>query len=145
MRGFTLQEADDGSIGYVERLLERADLPTADVRSGPGTFYVGRHGGSRVGVGGLERDGSNALLRSVAVEPSVRGRGFGTALCDRLERKARSGDVETVYLLTTTATDFFASRGYVEVEREAAPAAIRETTEFTELCPSTATCMEKSL
>jgi len=98
-----------------------------------------------VGVGGLERDGSNALLRSVAVEPSVRGRGFGTALCDRLERKARSGDVETVYLLTTTATDFFASRGYVEVEREAAPAAIRETTEFTELCPSTATCMEKSL
>jgi len=145
MRGFTLREADDGSIAYVERLLQRVDLPTADVRSDPGTFYVGRHGGARVGVGGLERYGSNALLRSVAVEPSVRGRGFGTALCDRLEQKARSGDVETLCLLTTTASEFFAGNGYVEVEREVAPAAIRETGEFAELCPNSATCMEKSL
>jgi len=145
MRGFTLQQADEGSIDYVERLLERADLPTADVRSGHGRFYVGRHGGARVGVGGLEIYGSDALLRSVAVEPSVRGRGFGTALCERLERKARSGDVETLYLLTRTAADFFASQGYVETEREATPPEIRETTEFAELCPSSATCLEKEL
>jgi amino-acid N-acetyltransferase len=81
----------------------------------------------------------------VAVEPSVRGRGFGTTLCDRLERNARSADVETLYLLTTTAADFFAELGYVESERENAPISIRDTTEFAELCPATATCMEKSL
>jgi len=145
MRGFTLRAVDDASIDYVVRLLERAGLPTAGVRSDPSRFYVGRHGGARVGVGGLEVYGSNALLRSVAVEPSVRGRGFGTALCDRLERKARTADVETMYLLTTTEADFFAGLGYGEIDRENAPTSIRETTEFAELCPSTATCLEKSL
>jgi amino-acid N-acetyltransferase len=145
MRGLTLREVDEASIGYVERLLERADLPTADVRSSAATFYVGRHGGGRVGVAGLEIHGSDALLRSVAVEPSVRGRGFGTALCDRLERKARTGDVETLYLLTTTATDFFVGLGYVETERAKVPAPIRGTAEFADLCPSSATCLQKSL
>jgi amino-acid N-acetyltransferase len=145
MRGLTLDQADDGSTGYVEQLLERSDLPTADLRSGPGQFYVARHGTGRVGVGGLEVYGSNALLRSVAVEPSLRGQGFGTGLCDALERKARAEDVETLYLLTTTAAGFFAGHGYVEIDREATPPEICETTEFAELCPSSATCLRKEL
>jgi amino-acid N-acetyltransferase len=145
MRDLTLQQADESSIGYVERLLERADLPTDGVRAHPERFYIARHRDARVGVGGLELYGAVGLLRSVAVERSVRGRGYGTDLCDSLEGRACDSGAESLYLLTTTAEAFFGDRGYEEIERPAVPDAIRETAEFAELCPSTATVLRKSL
>jgi amino-acid N-acetyltransferase len=141
----TLERVDVDALAYVEVLLEENDLPSADVRSKPECFYVAREGDERVGVGGVEVYGSDGLLRSVAVERSVRGEGIGTALCDRLEAVAGEDGVGTLYLLTTTAREFFADRGYAEVERTEAPEAIRATTEFADLCPSTAACMRKRL
>lgn len=141
----TLRRADGDRLSYVETLLERNGLPSRDVRSAPGRFYVASVGADPVGVGGVEAYGSVGLLRSVVVERVARGRGLGTALCDALEARAADGGVETLYLLTTTAAGFFADRGYVEVERSVAPAPIRRTAEFDDLCPETATCMRKPL
>lgn len=141
----TLRRADEGALSYVETLLAENDLPSADVRTSPARFYVGYDGDDRVGIGGIERYGTDGLLRSVVVERSARGNGYGTALCDALERRARADGLETLYLLTTTAAGFFAGRGYEELERADAPAAIRETTEFDELCPASATCLRTSL
>ena len=141
----TLRRADESALSDVETLLAENDLPSADVRTSPARFYVGYDGDDRVGIGGLERYGPDGLLRSVVVERSARGNGYGTALCDALERRARAEGVERLYLLTTTAAAFFAARGYEELERSDAPAAIRETSEFDELCPASAACMRKSL
>ena len=141
----TLRRADESTLPYVEALLECSGLPSADVRSKPDCFYVGYDGDERVGVGGLEIYGPAGLLRSVAIERSLRGRGYGTELCDALEAEARADGVETLYLLTTTASEFFADRGYAEVERSAVPATIRRTDEFDDLCPETALCMRRSL
>ena len=142
----TLRRADDdGTIPLVETLLEENDLPSRDVRSKPGCFYVGYDGGDPVCVGGVEVCGTDGLLRSVVVERSARGGGFGTALCEALEREARAEGVETLYLLTTTASGFFADHGYAEVDRADAPAAVQQTTEFDDLCPATAVCMRKPL
>ena len=141
----TLEAADDGTLAYVESLLEESGLPSADVRSKPGCFYVAYDGDKAVGIGGIERRGAAGLLRSVAVERSARGEGLGTALCEQLEAVARDEDVEVLYLLTTTASGFFVDRGYVEIERREAPVAIRGTTEFADLCPETAVCMRKPL
>jgi amino-acid N-acetyltransferase len=143
MDGVTLEPA--GDLGYVESLLAGADLPTSDVPEHPDRFYVARDGADRVGVGGVERYGADALLRSVVVEASVRGTGYGSALCDALEERAREDGVETLYLLTTTAAGFFAGRGYERIERSAVPEAVRETTEFSALCPDSATCMRREL
>ncbi|WP_254769187.1 arsenic resistance N-acetyltransferase ArsN2 [Salinilacihabitans rarus] len=140
----TLRRAD-ADLSYVESLLDANDLPSRDVRENPDCFYVASDGDDRVGVGGIERYGADGLLRSVVVERSARGNGFGTALCEALEAEARADGVERLYLLTTTAAGFFAARGYAEVERADAPPAIRRTTEFDELCPATAACMRKSL
>lgn len=147
MSGATLalRRADEPDLSYVETLLERNDLPAADVRSKPECFSVAYDGDARVGVGGLEVRGTVGLLRSVAVERSARGEGYGTAICEALERRARDDDVDALYLLTTTARDFFADRGYESVDRSAAPAQIRETTEFADLCPASAACMRKTL
>lgn len=139
----TLRRADD--LAYVESVLERNDLPSADVRSKPDCFYVGHDGEARVGVGGIERYGTAGLLRSLVVERSMRRDGVGTALCAALETAARSDGVETLFLLTTTASEFFADRGYAEIERADAPDAVQRTAEFTDLCPETAACMRKSL
>ena len=141
----TLRRADDGDLSYVETLLEKNNLPSRDVRSKTDCFYLGYDGGRSVGIGGVETHGADGLLRSVVVERSAREAGYGTAMCEALEAEARSTGVETLYLLTTTARGFFADRGYVETERATAPAAIRRTAEFDDLCPSTATCMKKSL
>ncbi|ELZ22816.1 N-acetyltransferase GCN5 [Haloterrigena salina JCM 13891] len=140
-----LRRADESDLPYVERLLSDEGLPSADVRSSPARFYVGYDGDERIGVGGLERYGTDGLLRSVVVERSARADGYGTALCAALERRARADGVETLYLLTTTAAEFFAERGYEYVERTDAPSAIRETTEFDELCPASAACLRKSV
>ena len=53
--------------------------------------------------------------------------------------------VETLYLLTTTAAQFFARRGYEAVPRSEAPAAIAATAQFSELCPASSTFMRKVL
>lgn len=141
----TLRQADETTLSYVVDLLEASGLPSSDVQSKPEWFYVGYHGSDRVGVGGLEVHGRAGLLRSLVVQPSVRGEGLGTALCKAVERRARDEGVETAYLLTTTAAEFFAGLGYDEIERAAAPSPIQQTTEFDTLCPSSAICMRKRL
>ncbi|EMA52660.1 MULTISPECIES: arsenic resistance N-acetyltransferase ArsN2 [Halococcus] len=141
----TIQQADDSHCSYIEALLERNDLPSRNIRSKPDCFYLGYEGGDPVGIAGIEGDEAEQLLRSVVVERSARGNGFGTALCDALEERASADGVEALFLLTTTAADFFADRGYAEIERSAAPPTIQATTEFGELCPATATCMRKFL
>jgi amino-acid N-acetyltransferase len=139
-------DADDADfLDYVERLLARNDLPTADVRATPDSFFVAFDAGERIGVGGIEGFPPDGLLRSVVVEESMRGRGAGAALCDRLEHEAASDGIDTLYLLTTTAADFFAARGYESVDRADAPASVRETSQFESLCPATATVMRKRL
>ncbi len=85
--------------------------------------------------------GSDALLRSVVVEPGSRGEGVGTAVCDALAERAASEGVERLYLLTTSAEGFFGDRGYEAVERDAVPRRVRETTQFDSLCPASATAM----
>lgn len=135
----------EGDLDYVERLLSRNNLPTLDLEATPAEFYYATADGERVGIGGLEDYGDVGLLRSVVVEAPKREQGYGTRLCEALETTARDTGIETLYLLTTTASEFFAAEGYSTLERSAVPDAIRGTTEFEELCPSTATCMRKSL
>ena len=136
-------EGDD--LDRVEALLVAGGLPTDDVRTKPECFFLARDGEAVVGAGGLEVYGSDGLLRSVVVAEPYRGRGYGGALCDALEARAREHGVGTLYLLTTTAAGFFRGRGYEATDREAVPPAVRRTTEFADLCPDSATCIRLDL
>ena len=138
-----LREAGPEELETVGSLLERYGLPTADLRDGPGTFYLAEVDGSVVGVGGLEAHEEAGLLRSVAVETT--GEGHGTSICAALEARARDRGLQALYLLTETAAGFFESLGYERIERGDAPPAIRGTEEFAELCGGTAVCLRKRL
>ena len=141
----TLREASGDDLNRVESLLAANGLPSEDVRAKPGSFFVALSGEDVVGAGGVEVHGTDGLLRSLVIVEHARGRGYGKTVCERLEEYARERGVERLYLLTTTAAAFFRARGYEEVPRDEAPPAIRGTTEFTDLCPDSATCLTKRL
>lgn len=140
-----LRPTEPADRPYVETILDANGLPVADLDEAIDDLYIAEGPSGRVGVGGLEQYGENALLRSVAVEESVRGKGYGTTICERLLDRARADGVTRVYLLTTTAAEFFADLGFDETDRETVPESIQHTTEFSDLCPSTATCMKRDL
>lgn len=130
----------------VRQLLDGAKLPTADLGAGQLEHFFGC-GPEQApkGVVGLELYGEDALLRSLAVDPATRGRGCAKALVARAERHAREQGAQRVYLLTTTAADFFAHLGYKRVERDNAPDSIRATSEFSALCPASSVLMAKEI
>lgn len=141
----TLKGATQEDLDRIVDLLEEHDLPFDDVRSEPRCFLLASSGSTFVGIAGLETFGAVGLLRSVVVVGPRRGRGYGSALIDAVEDHARTNQVGTLYLLTTTAAEFFRQVGYTEVPRESVPPDIAETPEFTDLCPATATCMWKDV
>jgi N-acetylglutamate synthase-like GNAT family acetyltransferase len=129
----------------IRALLERAGLPTSDLESTRPEFAVLRENGRVIAAGALQRFGSLALLRSVVVAPDRRGSGLGLAIVSELERMARAAQVSRLVLLTQTAAEFFARQGYRVIERSSVPQDMQGSAEFRSLCPSSATCMAKSL
>ena len=135
--------ADD--LIAIRALLERSGLPTSDLESARPEFAVMREDGEVIAAGALQRFGSAALLRSVVVAPHRRGSGLGQAMVTGLEHIACAARISRLVLLTQTAAEFFARQGYRVIERGTAPQDMRESEEFRSLCPSSATCMAKSL
>lgn len=128
------------------RLLESAGLPTSDLTTTSIEHFLSlRDGQTLVGVVGLDVVGEIALLRSLVVDPARRERGSGGELVRAAEAHAAQHSVRQLYLLTTTADRFFASRGYVNADRAHAPDAIRRMRQFAELCPASSTFMTKAL
>ena len=77
----------------------------------------------------------------MVVAPTARGTGLGRALvADRLAW-ARRERLAAVYLLTTTAPDFFATLGFERSPRGAAPEGIRRSREFATICPGSSVLM----
>jgi amino-acid N-acetyltransferase len=140
-----LRAADADDHPALLALLERCGLPTSDINVATlMDFIIAEEGGQLVGSAGLERHGDVALLRSVAVDPHWRGRGIATALVNAVEQLARDSGVQSLWLLTTTAPEFFARSGFMPAVRESAPQRIRNSVEFRTLCPATAVCLSKT-
>lgn len=126
----------------VMALLTASGLPVADLVPEDMHGFLGIHvEGSLVAVGGLQRAGSDGLLRSVATDPGFRGRGYAERIVNALESSALRCGVRSLYLLTETATGYFERRGYRAADRSSAPVDIATTTQFTELCPDSAAFM----
>lgn len=140
-----VRAAEPADYDRVAALLDANDLPHRDLQPEEATVLVAVDDGDVVGAGALEQYAPNALLRSLVVADSRRGRGYGEALCDSLESHARTNGTDALYLLTTSATGFFRARGYEVVDRERAPEAIRQTSQFADVCPTSATCLRTSL
>lgn len=128
-------------VQRVLALLEQNGLPTLGFDSCVESALVAREDDKLVGSVGLELYGSFALLRSLAVADSSRGRGLGAALTLAALELAGGRGVQGVYLLTETAGEFFPRFGFRAIDRAAVPAEVRESPEFTSACPESALAM----
>lgn len=132
-------------LSCIRDLLQRAQLPVADLESSEVVFLVADLDGVPVGAVGLQVFGASALLRSLVVSDDRRGTGLGRALLSAAEDMARRMQVRELVLLTTSAGPWFARHGFAGCDRAHVAAPIRSSAEFTRLCPASALCMSKPL
>lgn len=131
---------------WIRQLLTVCGLPQEDLtKEHLNNFLIYKEKGQILGVVGLEVLGKVALLRSLAVEARSRNRGIASQLIIKIEEYARSLSIEKIFLLTTSAEEFFANRGYQLIERRLVPQEIQKTREFQNLCPDSSVCLTKNL
>ena len=130
----------------IRQLLTLCDLPESDITPEQlRHFLVLKEKGQIIGVVGIETFGRFGLLRSLAIDPGHRRRGFASQIVEKAEEYAASLKIDTLYLLTMKAEGFFSKRDYRRVQRDSAPAPVQGTAEFKNLCPVSAVCMVKHL
>lgn len=142
----SIRSATVSNMDAVIELLKNADLPFEDV---PGifgeSFGVAVFNDNIAGAAGIERCGDVGLFRSAAIRADQRGKGIGEALTRNRIEWARRNGLKELYLLTTTAADYFPRYGFEEVPRDSVPAGVAGSSEFTSLCRSTAKVMRLNL
>ena len=145
-----VRDAKQNDWQSVLRLLGQAGLPVADL--GPEQledfliaerFLTGR--AETLGIIGLQRFNQVGLLRSLVVSQEDRKSGLGKRLVSAIEANACCRGVKDLWLLTIDAERFFESIGYKMMSRDSAPDSIRNTEEFSGLCPDGAYLMRKML
>lgn len=143
--GFEIVLATSADVETVSEMLRAADLPAEGVDHLTGTLWLARDGDDIAGCVGLEFHGDDALLRSLCVAPGQRGRGVGDALVRVALGHAAERRLRGVYLLTTTAADYFPRHGFRRIERDAVSPAVRRSAEFASLCPASAVVMAREV
>lgn len=125
-------------------LLQKNNLPTADL-NGDTKLFGTYEDGELIGMAGIELYGADALLRSVCVDEAYRSKGMAEILTEHIEQYAKQEGAHTMYLLTTTAENYFKRKGFVKVDRNNVPQAIKQSSEFSSVCPSSAVVLKKEL
>jgi len=126
-------------------LLNAEELPTEDLPEQLEHFFVALNNGTIVGAIGLEKYGSCGLLRSMVVNKDHRNKNIAAALVTELENYALTKGIAEMYLLTETAAAYFEKKGYSKIERADVPTALHASSEFSHVCPVSATVMKKQL
>jgi amino-acid N-acetyltransferase len=144
MADWRLRPASPDDLGVARGMLAAAGLPTEDLSS-ESLAIVAEAAGDIAGIIGLERFTGRGLLRSLVVSDRFRGRGLGNTLVAALEEHALEMGVTELWLLTIDADRWFAGHAYEVIERGDAPEDIRNTREFSSLCPGDAVLMRKEL
>ena len=126
-------------------LLQSQKLPEEDLPLSLTDFYTALEGDELTGVIGMERYGQYGLLRSMVVHPDYRNRHIAETLVKMLEEKAASSGITSVFLLTETAADYFRKKEYHTITRDEVPNDVKQSSEFSHVCPVSAIVMKKQL
>lgn len=121
--------------------LQAENLPTVDLIAPNKVFWRLLHTGVVAGYVGLELHENSALLRSLVIDQTFKGRGLGRELVRGATAEAKTYGMQSLWLLTKTAQPFFEHLGWQVTDRAAAPADIRNSEEFKGLCPASAACL----
>jgi N-acetylglutamate synthase-like GNAT family acetyltransferase len=132
-------EEIEGYDSTLTAALKAAGLPADDLTEPGRHFFCFTQGARLIGYIGWElHQEQNALLRSLVVPPSERGKGVGKAMVSWALTRLTALGVADVFVLTTTAESFAVKLGFARCERHSAPQSIRESRQFAGLCPASA-------
>ena len=129
----------------IERLLSEHHLPLDGLSEHLATTLVVRDGDAVVGAAAVEVHPDGGLLRSVVVSAGLRGTGVGRRLVQSIIEIARDRRLPALYLLTTTAADYFPRLGFTPIERQSVPPGVQQSIEFRSACPASATVLRLNL
>jgi amino-acid N-acetyltransferase len=138
-----IERAERADLASVLALLGRHGLPLDGAGSLGDTLIVARRNGHIVGAAGLELYADGALLRSVVVDARAQGHGLGHRLTEAALTLAREHGLTAVFLLTTTAAEFFPRFGFERINRDEVPESVRQSVEFQSACPASAVVMRR--
>jgi amino-acid N-acetyltransferase len=141
----TVANAQPHDLPAVLALLDRSALPRDGLADHFDLALVARDGAAIVGSAAIERYGDAGLLRSVAVDPDYRGQGLGAQLVGSALEQAQRVGLQTIYLFTETAADFFPRFGFRPVARADVAPAVQQSVEFMSACPESALVMRAEL
>jgi amino-acid N-acetyltransferase len=120
-------------------------LPLDGAREHLRTFMVAHDESGLMACAGLELHPPAALVRSVAVRETHRGRRLDQELLVRLFAEALKERIEILVLLTQTAEPCFHKQGLRTVPRSRLPQEVGGSAEFRGACPESATAMMMNL
>jgi amino-acid N-acetyltransferase len=140
-----IRKARKSDLAAVERLLSASKLPLDGVRDHFSDFIVAEANDDIEGVVGLEKYDSVALLRSAVVAPECRGSGIGRQLVEEVLKRAEADGIDELYLLTTTAENYFPRFGFTATTRAGVPEKLKSSAEFQGACPDTAVVMKRRI
>lgn len=117
--GDAMRPARGSDMPAVRELLQTVGLTEEPARDDQSpTFFVLHNEQGLMGAVALEVLGDDAILRALSVHPEARGAGYGWMLADMAVSQARWRGVRRIYLLTESASDFFAAKfGFRVVDR----------------------------
>lgn len=139
----TLKQLTREDFSALQALLKQANLPTNDLNNTRHIFIGAFENDILIGSAGLEINGHYGLIRSVV---STRKKlGTGKLLVQKIEKLASENEIKDLFLLTESAANFFEKLGYTISDRQKVPNELLVNPQFTQLCPSSAICMSKTL
>jgi arsenate reductase len=140
---YQVTAAVNEDLPSIAMLLTSNQLPVEDIVPGKQRFWIIKENDRIIGVAGLEQFGEFALLRSLAMDAGYRNKGLAAQLLNAVFEYAKRAGIKELYLLTETAEIYFEKKGFQKIGREAVPEPVKESKEFSHLCPSTAIVMKK--
>lgn len=138
-------QANQTHRSTIIELLKTEKLPVDDLPGNFDHFFVAIVDDIVVGAIGLEHYPPLGLLRSMVVREDYRNQKIAGTLVETLEKHASNLSIDSIFLLTETASTWFDKKNYQRVERTEVPDAIKQSTEFSSVCPVSAIVMKKTL
>jgi UDP-N-acetylmuramate: L-alanyl-gamma-D-glutamyl-meso-diaminopimelate ligase len=131
--GDAMRPARRSDMAAVRTLLATAGLDDEPARDDQfPSFYLLHNETGLAGTVALEVMGDDAVLRALAVHTEARGAGYGWMLADMAVGQARWRGVRRIYLLTESASDFFAAKfGFRVVDRSTLSKQVAASETFT--------------
>jgi N-acetylglutamate synthase-like GNAT family acetyltransferase len=111
-------------LGLVRATLARAGITTDGIEWPAACYIVAYIGDEATGVIGVESKIDTALIRSLYVSESARGRGIGGALVAAARKAAHTRGARHLYLFANDGREFFSRLGFEPVDTAAVMSAL---------------------